>query len=183
MKPPSLRNQAGASLIEVLVAVLLLSFGMLSLGSMLAYAVQMPKLAAYRAAAANLATGHIERMRANTQGVVNGSYNETMTYNASLPTVTPCAYPACDVSAIATLDKNETNQAIRRELPLGGMRMTCNGACAGLDGNIWVMWQEPSTFAAMNTADSDNCPGSATAPTFTAFVDPKPRCLHVRFKL
>ena len=183
MKTPSLKDQAGASLIEVLVAVLLLSFGMLSLGSMLAFAVQMPKLAAYRAAAANLAAGHIERMRANTQGVINGAYNETMTYNASLTTVTPCSYPACTADTIATLDKNVTNLAIRQELPLGGMRMTCNGACTDLDGNIWVMWQEPTTFAAINAADADECPNSATTPTFTAFTAPRPRCLHVRFKL
>ena len=48
-------HQTGASLIEVLVAVLILSFGMLSLGGMMAYGVQLPKLAAYRADAATLA--------------------------------------------------------------------------------------------------------------------------------
>ncbi|MES2363644.1 MAG: type IV pilus modification protein PilV [Pseudomonadota bacterium] len=181
MKP--LHHQGGASLIEVLVAILLLSFGMLSLGGMLAYAVQMPKLAAYRAAAANLAAGHIERMRANTAGFANESYKETMSYNATLPTVTPCSYPNCTADSIAALDKNETGVAIRRELPLGGMRMTCNGACTALDGDLWIVWQEPSTFAAMNATDSDECPDATASPTFTAFQSPKPRCLHVRFKL
>lgn len=176
-------QQSGSSLIEVLVAVLLLSFGMLSLGSMMAYAVQTPKLAAYRAAAANLAAGHVERMRANRDGFVNGSYNETMTYNATLASVTPCAYPNCTSDTIADLDKDASSQLIRRELPLGGMRMTCNGACTALDGNLWIIWQEPSTFATINTADSDECPAAATAPTFTAFSAPTPRCLLVRFKL
>lgn len=180
---PLLHHQSGASLIEVLVAVLLLSFGMLSLGSMLAYAVQMPKLAAYRAAAANLAASHIERMRANTAGFASESYKETMTYNATLATVSPCTYPNCTPDLIAAFDKNETSLAIRRELPLGGMRMTCNGACTDLDGDLWVIWQEPSTFAALNTADSDECPDATAAPTFTAFTSPRPRCLHVRFKL
>jgi type IV pilus assembly protein PilV len=176
-------HQSGASLIEVLVAILLLSFGMLSLGGMLAYAVQMPKLAAYRAAAANLAAGHIERMRANAIGFEGGSYSETMSYNADLPSVTPCTYPDCTADSIASLDKDETSQAIRRELPLGGMRMTCNGACTDRDGDIWVIWQEPTTFAALDSANSDECPDPAAAPAFTAFSSPKPRCLHVRFKL
>jgi type IV pilus assembly protein PilV len=63
------------------------------------------------------------------------------------------------------------------------MRVTCNGPCSDLNGDLWVIWQEPSTFAALNAANSDECPDPATAPTFTAFVDPKPRCLHVKFKL
>ena len=177
------QHQSGASLIEVLVAVLILSIGMLALGGMLAYAVQMPKLAAYRAAATSLAASHIERMRANTTGFALGSYQESMTYNINLPAVTPCVYPACTPNTMGTMDKNETNQAIRRELPMGGMRVTCNSACTDLDGDIWVMWQEPTTFASISTSNSDECPTSTAAAPFTAFTSPKPRCLHVRFKL
>lgn len=178
-------KQCGASLIEVLVAILLLSFGMLSLASMLAYAVQMPKLAAYRATAANLAASHVERMRANTAGFALDAYKETMTYGASLASVTPCAYPACTADTISTLDKNATNQAIRNELPgnTAGMRVTCNGACSTLAGDLWVIWQEPSTFSALNATNSDECPDPTTAPGFTAFTAPAPRCLHIRFKL
>lgn len=176
-------HQGGSSLIEVLVAVVILSFGMLSLSGMLAYAVQMPKLAAYRAAAANLAAGHIERMRANTTGFANQTYKETMSYNADLPSVTPCTYPDCTADTIAALDKNETSLAIRRELPLGGMRTTCAGACTELAGDIWIVWQEPATFAALNPENSDECPTATDEPAFTAFESPKPRCLHVRFRL
>ena len=183
MRPSLLSRQSGASLLEVLVAILILSFGMLALSGMLAFSVQMPKLAAYRAAATTLAAGHIERMRANAAGFGLESYKETMSYNASLPVVTPCVYPDCTPDTIATLDKNETNQAVRKQLPLGGVRVTCNGACTALDGDIWVIWQEPSSFASLNTANSDECPDPTAAPTFTTFVAPKPRCLHVRFKL
>ncbi|MDO9359478.1 MAG: type IV pilus modification protein PilV [Polaromonas sp.] len=184
MKSPA-KTQSGASLIEVLVAILLLSFGMLSLASMMAYAVQMPKLSAYRATAANLAASHVERMRANTAGFALDAYKETMTYGANLASVSPCAYPACTADTIATLDKNATNQAIRSELPgnTAGMRLTCTGACSALDGDLWIMWQEPSTFSSLSAGTSDECPDPATAPSFTAFTDPAPRCLHIRFKL
>jgi type IV pilus assembly protein PilV len=175
--------QRGASLIEVLVAVLILSFGMLALGGMLSYAVQMPKLAAYRAAAASLAAGHVERMRANTAGFVADSYVVGMTYNTTLTPGTACVYPFCAAASLAALDNDETNAALRRELPLGGMRVICNATCTSLEGDIWVMWQEPSTLSTFNPVDSDECPDSAVAPVFTAFSSPKPRCLHMRFKL
>ena len=181
MKTPN-RHQAGASLIEVLVTILILSFGMLALSGMLAYAVQLPKLSAYRATAVALAASHVERMRANTAGFSAGAYNETMTFNQTIATVTPCTYPACDASAIATLDKFETNSTLRRELPLGGMRVVCNGACNTMEGNLWVMWQEPSTFATVDASVVDQCPDPAETPTFPAFTS-NPRCILIKFRL
>jgi type IV pilus assembly protein PilV len=183
MRPLHLSRQLGASLLEVLVAILILSFGMLALSGMLAFSVQMPKLAAYRAAATSLAAGHIERKRANPQGFALDDYKETMTYNGTLPVVTACTYPSCMPDTIAALDKNDTNQAVRKQLPLGGMRVTCNGPCTNRDGDIWIIWQEPSTFASLDTATSDECPDPTVAPTFAPFTAPKPRCMHVRFKL
>jgi type IV pilus assembly protein PilV len=179
-------RQAGASLIEVLVAVLILSFGMLALGGMLAYAVQLPKLSAYRATAVSLAAGHVERMRANSAGFAAGNYSETMTYTEALATCTgtcPCVYPACTAATMATLDKNESGTAIRRELPLGGMRVTCSGACALMEGDIWVLWAEPNTIGAFNSSASDECPRPTDAPTFPALTNPVPRCVHIRFRL
>ena len=183
MRPSHHSRQLGASLLEVLVAILILSFGMLALSGLLAFSVQAPKLAAYRATATSLAASHIERMRANPAGFGLDSYKETMTYNTTLPTLTPCAYPACTPDSIAAFDKSDTNATIRRQLPQGGMRVSCNGACGTLDGDIWVIWLEPSTFASLDTASSDECPDPTSAPTFTPFTSPKPRCLHIRFKL
>jgi type IV pilus assembly protein PilV len=166
--------QKGSSLIEVLVTVLILSFGMLSLAGMMAYAVQLPKLSAYRATAVMLGAGHVERMRANIAGFQAGSYNEAMTFNTT-PATSSCAYPSCDAAAIAGQDKSQSNAEIRRELPLGGMRMVCNGACTTREGDLWILWQEPSTFAAINQSN-DECPASST---YTG----TPRCIHIRFKL
>ncbi len=180
MKTPSF-PQRGSSLIEVLVTILILSFGMLSLGGMLAYSVQLPKFSAYRATAVMLGAGHVERMRANILGYTAGAYNETMTYSQTITTIAPCLYPSCDAASIAVKDKYDSNKEIRRELPQGGMRVVCNGLCAGREGDLWILWQEPSTFAAINAASSDECPDSTAAPTFVLAV--QPRCVHIRFKL
>lgn len=166
--------QHGSSLIEVLVTILILSFGMLSLAGMMAYAVQLPKLSAYRATAMMLATGHVERMRSNIAGYTAGAYNENMTFGATLA-ASSCTYPNCDSAAVAAQDKAQSNAEIRRELPLGGMRMVCNGACTTREGDLWILWQEPSTFAAINQ-NNDECPPSST-------YSGTPRCIHIRFKL
>ena len=192
-------RQGGASLIEVLVAVLILSFGMLALGGMLSYAVQMPKLSGYRSSATTIAAAHIERMRANVAGFRSGQYasasivGEPHTYDVQTWKIlqthpTACIYPACNASSIAWADINETHQALRRELPgFAGIRVTCSGVCSSMtapEGDIWVIWSEPATFAALDAGTSDDCPdpNSAVAP-FAPFTSPKPRCLHMRFKL
>jgi type IV pilus assembly protein PilV len=187
MKPSHMNHhtQAGASLIEVLVAILILSFGMLSLGAMLSFSVQLPKLSGYRATAANLASSHIERIRANAAGFADGFYippAAPLSYDGMLniPPLAECTYPNCNEATLATMDNAATNNAVRIELPAGGMLLTCDTTpcSSGSAGNLWIMWQEPSTYAALNPTDSDNCPTEVSG-----FTNPKPRCLYVRFKL
>ena len=176
MKSPFKRKQSGASLIEVLVAILLLSFGMLSLGAMLSYSVQLPKLAAYRATASNLASSHIEKIRANP----TADYAAVLSYDGTfgIPDVSAslCTYPACTSATLATMDTADTQQAVRMSLPAGGLMVTCATApCQA--GELWMVWQEPSTFAALNPSNADNCPIEVTG----TYTTPKPRCLYVRF--
>ena len=183
--------QAGVSLIEVLIAVLILSFGMLSLGAMMAYAIQMPKLAGYRSTATSQANAYIERIRANKQGFLGGFYSSTGTepisYNKQTPqvfTAAPCIYPNCTVQQIADFDTREMLQTLRRELStLSGIRVICSGTCQTLEADLWVIWDEPSQLSGLNLNASDECPSAVIAPTFTAFTSPLPRCLHMRFKL
>ena len=180
-------TQGGASLIEVLVAILLLSFGMLSLGAMVAYAVQMPKLSSYRAIAVNLAASHIERMRANPDGFSNGGYDKPSSFDASRSRLSidpedTCAYPSCDFAALAAMDVAQSNVAARALLPAGGMFMlrdSHSGILSTTDGNLWIVWQEPDSPAALDPAASDNCPSEVTQ----AYASARPRCLYVRFKL
>ncbi|MCF8155058.1 MAG: type IV pilus modification protein PilV [Rhodoferax sp.] len=191
-------RQSGASLIEVLVAILLLSFGMLALGAMMTFAVQAPKLSAYRATASNLAASHVERMRANPEGFAANSYtfglNDTSWSFADIA-LSDCFYsstPQCDISTLATMDDKATRRAVRRELPAGDMVMWCSAPAApttatactkATQGNLWIVWQEPSTNSLLG-ASSDYCPPTVTA-TYTGYpTAPTPaRCLYLRFKI
>lgn len=174
-------SQNGASLIEVLVAIVVLSFGMLALGVMLSFAIQMPKLSGYRSTAINLASSHIERIRANPRGF--RSYDDTQT-NAphggwSFASISPitCDYPSCTESTLAAMDDAATRQAIRIQLPAGDMFLSCDTCSQNSHGNLWIVWQEPTSYAAFNPATSDNCPVNIPA-SYT-----KPRCIYLGFTL
>lgn len=185
-------HQYGASLIEVLIAILILSFGMLSLGGMLSVSVQLPKLSGYRATATNLASSHIERIRANPDGFTSGSYVSALKETSDW-SFTPialsgsnCAFTGgtqCTSITLATADINEFRNAVRRELPAGDTIVKCSTSpCAKTSlGEVWVVWQEPSTLAALDATSADNCPSEVT--TLYASPKPKPRCLYVQFKV
>ena len=180
----NLRTQAGSSLIEVLVALLILSFGMLALGAMLSFAVQTPKTSAYRATANNLASSYVERMRANPVGFANNDYANPLSYNneATKLQIEPakvCLYPLCNALTIPNLgsmDFEEVRVAVRAELPSGGIFMSRDGT----GGNLWVVWNEPNSNAAfLDASVVDNCPVEVTG----TYADPKPRCLYMRFEI
>jgi hypothetical protein len=118
------------------------------------------------------------------------SYNDGTKLDPPQDVSSLCTYGGtqCTADTMATRDKHETKYALQKQLtPTAGMRVRCSGdptpVCTDLDGDLWIMWQEPSTFASLDTPSSDECPASGTSPTFSAFTSPKPRCLHIRFKL
>lgn len=187
--------QSGASLIEVLIAILILSFGMLALGAMLSFGVQLPKLSGYRATATNLATEYVDRMRANPVGFSTDQYtaglNET-SWSFSDIALSECVYPNCTPNSLAAMDIAATRRAVRRQLPAGDLEMWCSAptapttaiACTkATQGNLWIVWQEPSTNSLLS-ASSDDCPPNLTS-TYTGYpTSPTPaRCLYVRFKI
>lgn len=71
-------KQAGLSLIEVLITVVLVSIGLLGLAGLQLMTVQNTNSAAERFEATTLARNILERMRANRQQARNGQYNITL---------------------------------------------------------------------------------------------------------
>ncbi len=176
----STRTQGGASLLEALVAILILSFGLLAIGGMMAYAVQLPKIAGNRASAMAIGTDLVERMRANIPGFTSGQYTTALTYNGGIaipanPSSAGCTYPNCSAASLATLDLNWAQFQARAQLPGGGYRIENLG---NQQGNLWILWQEPNNFGSYATKSSDNCPNAAAA-----FTNPQPRCVFIPFRL
>lgn len=76
MQRASNRKQRGTTLMEVLIAMLVLSFGMMGMAGVQAVSLRGNQTAYYRTQATTLTTDIVERMRANVVGVEGGAYND-----------------------------------------------------------------------------------------------------------
>jgi type IV pilus assembly protein PilV len=77
-KVPRLNKQSGTSLIEVLIAVLLLSVGMIAIAGLIGRSLAASNSAGYRAAAVRNAATIADAIRSNPQGASDGLYNTAM---------------------------------------------------------------------------------------------------------
>lgn len=117
-------QQRGISLIEVLVAVVIFSIGLVGLAGLLLMASRSNQAAFVRTQVVFLVNGMADRMRANPIGVWNASYNgNTYPITGTLPTCnsgTPCA-----PSVVATRDQLEWSSQLTTFLPSPHATITC----------------------------------------------------------
>lgn len=189
LTPPKFpkNTQKGASLIEVLIAILILSFGLLAMGGMLSLGVLMPKLSGYRSTATNLASSHVDAIRANPFGFQADQYNAALNENSNWSSTaialsgSNCSFTGtkCTSTTLAAADTNIFRNAVRRDLPAGDIVVRCSTSpCTSASyGELWVIWKEPAS--ALDISGSDQCPATAIA----LYTNPKPRCLYVRFQI
>lgn len=167
-------RQSGLTLIEVLVAMLMLSVAILAMAATHAAALKYTKVAQFKGIAVQVANDLVDRMRANR----NGNYTFTQPYNPddNTPIVPPsCSTANCTPQDIADLDLGEIRLALRRVLPGGGLRVvTPNPGIV----DIFIIWQTPD--APGSDADSSAammpCPAVIGGPAST-------QCLSVRAAL
>lgn len=82
MKIASIGRQDGASLIEVMISVLILSIGVLGIAAMQATALRNSQSALERSQAVIESYAILDAMRANQEAGRNGSYTRSMTCSA-----------------------------------------------------------------------------------------------------
>lgn len=152
------RRQAGMSLIEVLVSIVIASVALLALAGVNAAALRYTKMSQYRATATQLAADMGERMRANkgTAAAANGIYASAYEYSTdfagqaaapSLP-AQQCNSAAsnCSVAEIAALDLAQWRILVRNQLPEGSVFIQSQPAQLAV--NLWVVWRDPAVAAA-----------------------------------
>jgi type IV pilus assembly protein PilV len=123
------QRQRGFTLIEVLIAVLVLGVGLLGLAALQTAGVRSNHNAYLRSQATVLAYDIIDRMRANYEGALPDLVNGTPAAydnNISLPaTVHTCSFAVtCSSQQIAENDLIEWNMMLAQILP-GGRGMVC----------------------------------------------------------
>jgi type IV pilus assembly protein PilV len=109
---PRVKRHAGFALIEVLVALVLLSLGLLGAGHMLLAALQSQADALHEMAAAQLVRDMADRIRANPRAGAAYDWREAEPPAASCELAAPCAAPQ-----LAALDLAHFLAAAQRALP------------------------------------------------------------------
>lgn len=174
-------RQSGVSLIEVLVAILVVSLGLLAMAGLLGTAARFGKTSELRATATLLAQDMADRMRANEEVAVSGSYNLLTTGLATSEPDEPAACDASDCTAteLAELDLAQWQAALFKALPSGTGHV--NYASNGAD--LWVIWRDPAALdddadklAFLTGSDGST---SACPPGFNT-DDPVPTCMYFR---
>ncbi len=177
-------EQRGASLLEVLITILILSFGLLGIAGLTAASLQANKIAQFQSTALQLVNDYADRMRGNAKGVAENNSDMTTAYTGATGgvTVPTCATAdACTSAELASIDRAEWTNNLRRRLPGGSAYVEHNG----LTVDIWVMWLEPSmefdddTTLAVGATGGSQCPSEALA----GYTGDTPICIYYRVSI
>lgn len=165
----------GFTLLEVLIAVVILGVGLLGLAGLLMVSVRTNQSAYSRSQASFLAQSMADRMRNNQFAVWSGTYNATVPTNAgNAGTNNVCP---CNATQIAGRDLFWWSQEIHTFLPNAGASIRCvrNPAAVGAappprlrvtyDGTctLTMTWSE-------STLNVDQSTPNAAAPDTQTFV-------------
>jgi type IV pilus assembly protein PilV len=183
MKTPaysSQRSAAGFTLIEAMVAVVVLSIGMLGIAALIATLIQRNNTSIYGTVAAAAANDIMEKIRANPTGYSNGTY---FTYLSTFGAA-PAALPACDTSSctpdnVAAYDAVKWEQSLGQALPSGKgivcfdnspndgdstlSSTGCDSAASGARVSIKIFWDETRSNG---RATNSSVKGQRYATTF-----------------
>ncbi len=115
-------RQRGVSLIEVLMAVLIFSIGLIGLAGLLVISTRSNHAAYLRTQVTFLANNMADRMRANPMGVWNAAYNST---SYPVTGTTNCETQACAPADIATRDQQTWSRLMTTLLPNSSATIAC----------------------------------------------------------
>lgn len=130
------RSQSGFTLLEILVAVVVLSLGMLGLAGLQAATLRNNQVAYYRAIAVQQTYDMADRIRANQAAVLAGAYDNL---TAVIPADPDCVGAVCTAANMAVADHAQWNANNARMLPGGSGTVVAAG---GRAFDITITWNE-----------------------------------------
>lgn len=177
------RHQKGASLIEILISILILSIGLFGMAGMATVASGNNKLAQIRSTANLLVADYADRARANLAAFDTGDYAMTTAYAfpTGLTAETGCTNAstnACNPTTMASADQIQwRNTAMRRLAGGNGFVTTSFQPTTNLRTmDMWIMWAEAETTSEFGLGNVYLCPAAAAAPASV-------KCLYFRIAL
>ncbi len=126
LKNATMNKNAGFTLIEVLIAMLVLAVGLLGLAGMQAASLKNNQSAYNRSRATQLAYDLADRMRANVAG--KATYTAVLPSSATAQTDCLTVSTTCTVADMAQNDLFEWNSAVNISLPSGIGTISVSGS-------------------------------------------------------
>ncbi len=124
----------GFTLLEVLIAIVIFSIGLLGLAGLMVVSVKTNHSAYLRTQATFIAESMADRMRANTMAVWSNSYNDA---GYPITGTDPCAGgAACGYAALAVHDQIAFSDQLTTQLPNATAAIECTPAAGIVTPNI-----------------------------------------------
>lgn len=171
-----LKDERGTSLIEVMVTVVVVSFGLLGIAAMLFSSINAGQVSMQRSIAAMLANEMADRIRSNYLAIQAGSFDAVLAadYAGTSACTTTCMTGQCEATDEAMLDICLWKKQISKQLPggTGSISNTTNLHCV-VQGSpcvftISVIWSE----TAYRTTGSANQVFQMSPSTYSLSVQP-----------
>ena len=168
-------SQAGFSLIEVLVAILLVTVGLLGMAGLSGATFSNNKISQLRLTGISLVNDYTDRARINVYGYDLLKYNVALGDDFSSTEVKVADAnlkldPAVETDAtkiandLAAADVDQFLRSVRARLPQGDAVVISRPTANSRDLDIWLLWKEPQAAAGdtLFSAGKGNCPSNLT---------------------
>ena len=113
----------GFTLLEVMIAMVIFSIGLLGLAGLMAQSTSYNNSAQFRTQATFLAYDMLDRMRANPSEAANPTLRYNLNFGSTAGTTT-CFATTCSLTQLATADKGQWLTSVQTLLPNGDGKVT-----------------------------------------------------------
>jgi type IV pilus assembly protein PilV len=184
---PNLNKMRGFSLIEVMVALIIIAVGMLGIAKLQALALSTTESSGVRSLVAIEAASLAAAMHTNRDywaAVPPPVVNITITRTGPGPTGYTSAvdlFPAaqncatvsvCNPTQVAAYDLQQWGTALGQVVPAAAAQISCPAGVTPVTCTIQITWQENVTSTNNTTAAASSTAGALNSPQYTLYVEP-----------
>lgn len=161
---PTLERECGFTLLEVLIALIVLSVGLLGIAAMMNFSLKADDSAYMRSQATTLAYNIIDKMRANKDAALNNDYATSIGQQVSSPPNCLGAANTCTVAQVAQYDLNQWKQLLASStngIPCGDGSVSVTTSNGYSLATVTVQWDDSrAQNDTLSAGHSSSSPGS-----------------------